>query len=52
MGCLISKPEKVEVVDIEENNKLMENLKFYNNLKNKKIVDMYDIPNKGIDRIF
>jgi hypothetical protein len=54
MGCLISKEkENVEVVDIEENNKLMENLKFYHkqNKKQNKIIDFYDFHYNGKDII-
>ena len=54
MGCLISKEKKnVEIVDIEENNKLMETLKFYDkqNKKQNKIIDMYDFHYGGKDII-
>lgn len=54
MGCLISKEkENVEVVDIEENNKLMQSLKFYDkqNKKENKIIDMYDFHYSGEDII-
>ena len=53
MGCLFSKIEDdVEVVDIEKNNDLILNLKFYDNIKKKKVVDFYDIGPKGRDAIF
>jgi len=52
MGCFFSKNTEIcEIIDIEENNKLMDNIKFYDNVKNKKVIDMYDIQNKGIDKI-
>ena len=56
MGCIFTKKENIptETVDIESNNQLMENLKFYDkqNYKQKEQVDFYDFHYSGKDKIF
>jgi len=56
MGCIFSKPEQnnTEIVNIEENNQLMENLKFYNNQdnqNNQNNIYIYDCAYRGKDKI-
>lgn len=52
MGCIFSKPEpNSEIVDIEQNNQLMENLKFYNNQNNQNNIYIYDCTYRGKDEI-
>ena len=57
MGCIFLKPEpNCEIVDIEQNNQLMENLKFYNNQNNQNKINknntyIYDCSYRGKDEI-
>jgi len=56
MGCFFSKPDlNCEIVDIEQNNQLMENLKFYNNQNNQNTknnnIYIYDCTYRGKDEI-
>ena len=55
MGCFFSKKEinKSEIVDIEENNKFIDNIKYNYTLKNNfKPVDVYSIEYNGPDKLF
>ena len=54
MGCFFSKPDlNCEIVDIEQNNKFIDNIKYNYTLKNNfKPVDVYSIEYTGPDKLF